>query len=140
MNPSKELVRRRVFLESLARCGQGAFVDRFYDRFLASSPDVRAKFASTDFSRQRLMLVRSLELIAAAADGDPEGVEELHTRAETHSKGRLNIEPHLYGLWLESAIASAAEADPGWTPDVEAAWRSILGAAIRHLSSHYDRP
>jgi hypothetical protein len=136
--PSKELVRRRTFLESLERCGQGAFVDRFYERFLASSSEVRAKFASTDFGRQRLMLLRSLQLIAAAADGDPEGVEELHARAETHARSRLNIEPHLYDLWLESAIASAVEADPLWSPEVETAWRSILGAAIRHLRSQYE--
>jgi len=135
---SKELVRRRVFLESLARCGNGDFVDRFYERFLASSPDVRAKFASTDFDRQRLMLLRSLELVAAAADGDAEGVDELRARAETHSRSRLNIEPHLYDLWLESAIASASVADPLWTSEVETAWRSILGAAVRHLSSRYE--
>lgn len=138
MTQSKELVRRRVFLESLARCGNGAFVDRFYDRFLASSPEVRAKFASTDFARQRLMLLRSLELVAAAADGDADGVEELRARAETHSRSQLNIEPHLYDLWLESAIQSASAADPLWTAEVETAWRSILGAAVRHLSSRYD--
>lgn len=138
MTQSKELVRRRVFLESLARCGNGAFVDRFYERFLASSPEVRAKFASTDFARQRLMLLRSLELVAAAADGDAKGVEELRARAETHSRSQLNIEPHLYDLWLESAIQSASAADPLWTAEVETAWRSILGAAVRHLSSRYD--
>lgn len=138
MTQSKELVRRRVFLESLARCGNGAFVDRFYERFLASSPEVRAKFASTDFDRQRLMLLRSLELVAAAADGDAEGVEELRARAETHSRSQLNIEPHLYDLWLESAIQSASAVDPLWSGEVETAWRSILGAAVRHLSSRYD--
>ncbi|MCC7044555.1 MAG: globin [Acidobacteria bacterium] len=138
MTQSKELVRRRIFLESLARCGRGAFVDRFYERFLASSPEVRAKFASTDFGRQRLMLLRSLELSAAAADGDPDGVEELRVRAETHSRSQLNVEPHLYDLWLESAISSASEADPLWAPDVETAWRSILGAAIHHLRSRYE--
>lgn len=138
MSHTKELVRRRIFLESLARCGRPEFVDRFYDRFLASSSEVRAKFAATDFGRQRLMLLRSLELIAAAADGDPAGVEELRARAETHARGRLDIRPPLYELWLESAVASAAEADPDWSPDVETAWRSVLGAAIRHMSSRYE--
>ena len=127
-----------MFLESLARCGRGAFVDRFYERFLASSPEVRAKFATTDFARQRHLLLRSLELIASAVDGDPEGVEELRARAETHSRSQLNIEPHLYDLWLESAVASASEADPLWTPDLETAWRSILGAAVHHLRSQYE--
>jgi hemoglobin-like flavoprotein len=138
VSQARELVRRRVFLESLERCGRDAFVDRFYERFLASSPEVRAKFATTDFGRQRAMLLRSLELIAAAADGDPDGVEELRVRAETHSRSRLDIAPHLYDLWLEAAIASAVEADPRWTPEVETAWRSILGAAIRHLRRGYE--
>ena len=138
MTQTKELVRRRIFLESLARCGRAEFVDRFYERFLAASPEVQAKFATTDFSRQRLMLLRSLELIASAADGDPVGIEDLHARAETHSRSRLDIQPRLYDLWLEAAIVSAAESDPDWSPEVETAWRSVLGAAIRHMSSRYD--
>lgn len=138
MSRIKELERRRTFLESLARCGREAFVDRFYERFLASSPEVRAKFAGTDFGRQRLMLLRSLELIAAAADGDEAGLDELRARAETHSRGRLDIRPALYEPWLESAIAAAAETDPRWSTDVETAWRSVLGAAVRYMSQRYD--
>ena len=138
MGQTRELLRRRIFLESLARCGRAEFVDRFYERFLAASPEVRARFATTDFDRQRLMLLRSLELIASAVDGDPAGIDELRARAESHSRSRLDIPPHLYDLWLDAAVTSASEADPDWSPEVETAWRSVLGAAIRHMSSRYD--
>lgn len=128
-----------LFLASLARCVQGGFADRFYERFLATSPDVRDKFASTNFERQKPRLVRSLELIAAATEGRPTGLRELHERAETHSRRNLNIQPELYDLWLDAAISTAAETDPTWSPTLEAAWRQILGVAIWHMVKEYDR-
>ena len=61
MSQARELVRRRVFRESLERCGRGVFVDRFYERFLASSPEVREKFAGTDFDRSVWTILRRLK-------------------------------------------------------------------------------
>ena len=56
--------------ESLRRCNADRlFLDRFYDRFLRSSPKVRRKFAGTDFVRQKRMLQASLQLMLVAAQG-----------------------------------------------------------------------
>ena len=128
-----------VFLLSLSRCERWTdFVDRFYARFLAASPAIREKFAHTDFDRQKRMLRRSLELIASATVGDPDGLRELNDRAETHSRSRLDIRPELYGLWLEAVIETAREFDPAWTLAVESAWRVTLGHGIRHMTHRYQ--
>lgn len=128
-----------MFLQSLSRCEHWReFFDRFYERFLASSPEVREKFRNTDFDRQRRMLRRSLELIAGATVGDPEGLRELNDRAETHSRAKLDIAPHLYDLWLDAVVETGREFDSGWTPAVESAWRTTLGVAIRHMKHKYE--
>lgn len=126
-----------VFLDSLARCDRHDLLERFYERFLASSPEVRQRFRNTDLTRQRRMLRRSLELMASATSGDPAGLRELSERAETHSRARLNIRPELYELWLDALIETARQSDPEWSPAIEQAWRSILGLAVRHMTRRY---
>ena len=129
-----------IFLDSLQRCddSHGDFLERFYERFMASAPAVAEAFRFTDLSRQRRMMRRSLGLIARAAAGEPDGLRELHERAETHGRAKLDIDPSLYRNWLDTLIVTAAESDPEWTPDVESAWRAILGIAIRHMTINYD--
>jgi hemoglobin-like flavoprotein len=127
------------FLTSLARCqARPRFIPEFYGRFLASSPEVAAKFRFTDFTRQQHMLLRSLELCAAATAGNPDGLAELTARADTHSRAHLNIEPQLYDLWLQAAIETASECDPDWNGEIEAAWRTIVHFAIHHMTMRYD--
>ena len=129
---------RDIFLDSLNRCEGTEFFDRFYERFLASSSEVRDKFKYTDFDRQRRMLRRSLQLIASATAGDPAGLRELNDRAETHRRANLDIPPRLYDVWLDVLVTTATEFDAKWTAEVEAAWRTILGIAIRHMTRRYD--
>lgn len=134
-----ELGPKDVFLQSLTRCERDPqFFERFYERFTESSPAVRQKFLNTNFSVQRRMLQQSLRLLAAASAGDIEGLRELNARAETHAKSRLDISAPLYDLWLETLLESAAEADAEWTPDIEQAWRLILGTAIQHMLRKYN--
>lgn len=128
-----------VFLQSLERCeGVGGFLDEFYRRFMASSEEVREKFKFTDFTQQKRMLRRSLQLMALGTAGDPKGLAELAARAETHSRAHLDIPPPLYDLWLEALIATAAEMDSEWSGATESAWRRVLGIAIRHMVTKYD--
>ena len=84
------------------------------------------------------MLQRSLHLMALASAGDPDGLRELQARAETHSRAKLDITAPLYDLWLETLIQTASESDPKWAPQVEHAWRHILGIAIQHMLRKYE--
>jgi hemoglobin-like flavoprotein len=125
---------RDLFLQSLERClATGTFIGCFYERFIASSPDVRARFAHTDMARQQEKLTRSLRMLAAAVVGAPAGLRELAERAETHGRRGMRITPDLYELWSAAILATAREHDPQWSPDVEAAWVSTLNMVVQYM-------
>ena len=64
-----ELTERdvEVFNDSLERCTSARrFLDRFYELFISSSPEVAAKFANTDFRVQKAAVKVSLYMIMAS--------------------------------------------------------------------------
>ncbi len=127
-----------LFLQSLNRCTKSEdFIPAFYDRFLASSYEIRDKFRRTDFAQQNKMLLRSLRLIAGATAGDSKSLQELRERTETHNRYHLNIQPRLYDLWRSVIIKTASEFDDQWNDDVETAWNAILGHVIDHMIKYY---
>ena len=129
---------KELFLQSVVRCvASDAFFLEFYERFLATSDDVRKKFRFTDFEKQTEMLRRSLELTAGATAGAPEALREINERARTHDRHHLNIEPGLYDVWLATIIETARDFDDQWDEAVEAAWRRILGHVIQHMIRKY---
>jgi hemoglobin-like flavoprotein len=128
----------QTFGESLRRCGaEATFLDRFYDRFLASSPKVREKFASTDFVRQKRAVLASLDLIHRVAQAPEEADRHLRDVAERHSSSQLDVGAELYDLWLDSLLATVREVDPAFGPEVEQAWEDVMAVGIRYLTSRY---
>lgn len=128
-----------AFYESLDRCLLApGFLKRFYELFLASSPEVREKFKHVDMTRQRQVLHQSLKLTLMAAYGTPESTRGLSSLADTHSRQGRDIPPHLYALWLDALVQSASEHDPQFTPELGLAWRDMLGPTIQFLTSRYD--
>jgi hemoglobin-like flavoprotein len=130
------------FNDSLTRCLRSRkFFERFYELFLASSPEVRAKFGSTDVRKHRRKLQNSFYvLVEYIAVGGPESQAYLEGLAEDHSNRGRNIPPHLYDLWLECLLRAVKECDELYSEEVEAGWRDVLGAGIALLKSRYDRP
>jgi len=128
----------QTFSASLGRCnGSPAFVKRFYEIFLASSPKVQEKFAQTDFVRQRAALSASLDAMLLAAK-DPQGPEQyLRDLAERHSSRQLNIGAELYDLWLDSLLAAVKEFDPVNGPAVQEAWEKVMMLGVSYLLSRY---
>jgi hemoglobin-like flavoprotein len=131
-----------VFNDSLARCLRGEqFFQRFYELFLASSPEVRDKFHATDFRKQRRMLQTSFYmLIEYMVLGWPECRAYLERIAVAHGRQGRDIAPHLYDLWLECLLRAVKECDDRWSPEVEAAWRYMMNAGIAFLKSRYEVP
>ena len=131
-----------LFNDSLARCLRGGqFFQRFYELFLASSPEVSDKFHSTDFRKQRRMLQPSIYmLVEYIALGWPECEAYLERIAAAHGKHGRDIPPHLYDLWLECLLRAVKECDDRCSTQVEAAWRYTMGAGILFLKARYDRP
>jgi hemoglobin-like flavoprotein len=130
----------KTFDASLARCNANpAFIERFYDIFLASSPKVVAKFANTDFVRQKVALRASLDTMRLAArDAQKAGPGQfLNGLAERHSSRQLNIGAELYDLWLDSLLAAANESDPNFSLEVQEAWERVMMVGIGYLLSRY---
>jgi hemoglobin-like flavoprotein len=130
------------FNDSLARCLRGErFFQRFYELFLASSPEVRDKFQATDFRKQRRMLQTSFYmLVEYIALGWPECEAYLERIAVAHGKHGRDIQPQLYDLWLDCLIRAVKECDELYSMEIEAAWRHMMGAGIAFIKARYDRP
>lgn len=125
-----------TFNDSLVRCLRGGdFLERFYRLFLASSPEVAAKFAGTDFDRQKRMLRYSLYMMVMAAEGEDEAMEYLQRIAREHGRDGLGVTSEMYDQWLECLLESAAEHDPEWSEETERVWRTIMGGGIELMRS-----
>jgi hemoglobin-like flavoprotein len=130
------------FDESLRRCDSDPrFLDIFYERFLASSPDVQEKFANTDFSRQKRLLRASFYLILLASEDETHGPENyLKHLTVSHGASGLEIGAHFYDLWLDSLLATVKQCDPEYSSEVEAAWEEVMGVGIEYMLKHYHPP
>ena len=122
---------RSEFVRSMERCiARPAFLERFYARFLASSPEVAAKFARVDMKRQASVLRASLYHVVRAAQGMDDGRRHLEEIAESHSQRGHDIRPEHYEAWLDCLVSAARDVEPSFDATTEAAWRLHLGEAI----------
>lgn len=128
-----------IFQQSLERCeGNSSFLDRFYERFLESSPKIKRKFEDTDFDRQKKLLNRSFHLILWASEDSEQGPERyLEHLAVRHSASDLKIGSELYDFWLDSLLGVVEECDPEFTSEVEEAWEAVMGIGIDYMLSRY---
>lgn len=128
--------------ESFRRCCvHRGFLDRFYESFLASSPEVRERFKGTDFVRQKRALLASLHLMLLAAEDEKKGPPRyLKDLAVMHSAQGLDVRPEFYELWRKSLLEAVSEFDSQFDPEVGSAWEKVLEVGISYLVSHYDEP
>lgn len=130
--------RLEAYVGSLTRClGIPTFLDRFYEIFLAGSPEVAEKFKHTNFARQKVALGQSLYLMVMAAEGGEAAVAYLHRIAERHGRDALDIRPELYEVWLNALVATARELDSEFDDETEALWREMIRPGIEVMQSRY---
>ena len=121
---------KRVQL-SYGRCMfRPAFFDDFYECFIGKSPEVADKFANTDLERQGEVLRRSISQMLLFAGGSSIAERSLRDIRESHSEKNLNIEKHLYSLWLDSLIDTLHAHDPEWASELELDWREVMSFGI----------
>jgi hemoglobin-like flavoprotein len=131
---------KQRFQASLQRClASKGFMDRFYELFLSSSPEVQAKFEGTDFDRQKRMVRDSFRIIEVLAESPPGSLawSKMGEIARAHDRQHRDIRPELYDLWLDCLVAAVAEHDPEASPEVELAWRTVLAPGIEYMRSSY---
>ncbi len=129
-----------IFEASLKRCeARPDFLDLFYEKFLASSPEVAEKFAQTDFVKQKASLRASFHHLLLVAKDPKQGPDAyLHDVAVRHGAGQLAIGARLYDLWLDTLLETVRACDPECFPEVEAAWEEVMMVGIHYLCSNYD--
>jgi hemoglobin-like flavoprotein len=122
--------------ESLGRCiACETFLQRFYELFMASSPEVGKLFRNTDFERQKNVLRDSLYVILVAA-GTTKGPahDEVERLAKFHRD--IGVTPDMFTLWLDALIEAAREHDLHFTDELEKDWRASMIGAIELMKSH----
>jgi len=126
------------FSESLGRCmADRRFLDRFYELFIGSSPEVAERFRDTDFVRQKRALSSSLYVMVMAMEGGEAACAYLEQIARRHAKDELDIRPEFYDVWLDCLIAAAREHDPLFSESTEQAWRAVMRFGIEFMQSRY---
>lgn len=126
----------QLFNDSLERCTANPdFLGRFYEIFVAASPEIAAKFKSTNFSKQKRMLKASLYLLIYAVEGKPEGLAHLNRMAEVHGPKGFGIQSWMYDAWFDCLLKAVKEFDPRFFPETEAAWQSVLQEGIDYMKA-----
>lgn len=124
---------------SYGRCLRSkGFIERFYEIFLESHPDIAPMFAKTDFRQQRLALRRGISLAISYAGGMEMVRRSIDGMAQVHSrKGRTPVRPSLYGYWIDSLIAAIGEADPEADPALLQRWRTAMSVVTGTFIEQY---
>lgn len=133
---------RAAFKASLARVTDGArqqsFFDGFYDRFIASDPEIEAHFQDTDFTKQKLMLRESLAEMKEFCDS-LQSNPYIVTLARIHGVRGRNISVRMFDVWLDCLVATVKDIDPDCTESVELAWRIVMAPGIEFMKFYRDR-
>jgi hemoglobin-like flavoprotein len=124
---------------SYARClNKNGFLNRFYEIFMASHPDVKPHFAHTDFNAQIQLLRHGLMSVFMFSENNPIGQKTLARIRETHKRTRLNIAPPLYQHWADSLIKAVSEFDGQFNTELERSWRQVIQPATDYIKSGYE--
>lgn len=116
---------------------KGRFVERFYEIFISSGPEIRRMFAKTDFEKQNELLERSLSMALLFPQKNPIARQLIDRIRISHSRGNMDIDPALYRFWLDSLIKTVAERDMEFNPELEQQWRRVLQVTLDYIAEGY---
>lgn len=125
--------------QSYGRClREKRFIERFYEIFLASHPDIPPLFAKTDFGKQRMALRRGISAAIAHAGGSSISSRTIDQMADAHSRhGHAPVTPALYPYWIDSLVQAVGETDPEASPHLLERWRQAMSAVTQTFVQHY---
>lgn len=127
----------QIAQQSYSRCLRSPdFLPRFYEHLLASDPSIPPMFARTEFPRQYRLLQHALGLLLSYGNR-PDDVL-LERLAAKHSAKSIDVAPPLYGLFVDSLLATIREFDDRCDGDVEGAWREALRPGLDFMKSRYE--
>ncbi len=125
-----------LVMQSYGRCcASSGFFDSFYQYFLASSPEIRDKFAHTNMPAQKPLLRQGILNLVMHARGMPD--TKLRALGCSHARGALDIRPELYDLWLQALLQSIGEHDGQCDANTRLAWHEVLNKGISVIKAQY---
>ncbi len=125
-----------LVMQSYGRCcASSGFFDSFYQYFLASSPEIRDKFAHTNMPAQKQLLRQGILNLVMHARGMPD--TKLRALGCSHARGALDIRPELYDLWLQALLQSIGEHDGQCDANTRLAWHEVLNKGISVIKAQY---
>jgi hemoglobin-like flavoprotein len=125
--------------QSYGRCLRGKnFIERFYEIFLESHPEIRPMFEKTDFQTQRMALRHGISAAISHASGSSLTKRTMDQMAAAHSrKGHAPVPPGLYPYWIDSLVQAVKEMDPEATPKLLSRWRQGMSVVTEDFSRRY---
>jgi len=111
-----------------------AFIESFYDKFIATSPQIAAMFKNTNMATQKTMLHDSLNYMVEFYK-NPQATTHLQHIQNVHGKSGLNIPQEYYHIWLDSLIETLKIYDPLFDAATEQAWRTVLTRGIQFMQA-----
>ncbi len=125
--------------ESFERCIlKGDVMERFYALFMDSHPDIKPRFASTNFDSQKRLLRQSIGLAILHARNNPVGRIGINRLARSHGKSGLDIPPRLYAYWKQSFIQAVSEFDEEFSESLRTQWDAVLQKTIDDVVAGYE--
>lgn len=109
----------------------------FFGRLFGRHPHLEAHFADSNATWLERKFASALRSIMQAATSPREFDKQLAALRTTHQM--RDVQPEYFGLFGEVLIESLAYyGGRGWTPDVEAAWRTVLATVVDAMSVSDD--
>lgn len=127
----------RVFHQSLIRAtADPAFFQRFYQGFVADSPEIAAIFHDRDMERIHKKLKTTLEMVADNAADKPGLGMYLEMLGRIHE--RLNIHPVMFTQWRSALIQTAEDCDPEFNESIRQAWCAVIDDLMAKMQEKID--
>lgn len=105
---------------------------------MAKAPDVRTKFAGTDFDTQNVLLLDSISMAILFPRGDLLARQAIDLLRRSHGKKRHDIPPRMYVYWVDSLMTTLHEVEPKFDSELERLWRGLLQITIDYMSDGYE--
>jgi len=123
---------------SYLRAGGRNFISAFYDRLIKSSDEIREKFEHVNMDVQSDNLARAIVRSFLLVDKEhPTAERTMDMVRESHNRHNLDIQPHLYDIWLDCLIKTIAENDSESSEELLKEWHDVMSVSIEHIRGGY---
>lgn len=110
----------------------------FYNRLIRASEEIREKFEQVDVEVQVDALAHAIVMSFMFVDKNhPVAARAMDNVRHSHSRAKLDIQPHLYDTWLQCLIDTVAELDPHADEELLQEWHTVMSHAVEHVRSGY---